>query len=332
MEMIERYLQAVGFWLPKQQKDDIIAELSADIYAQVEEQESGLGRKLNDAEIETILKQRGRPVFVANRFLPQEHLIGPLLFPVYRFVIKVIALCYLVPWVLAWVGMMTWDTTYRTQQTSSSWFAAIGSMTGSLWTTAFIAIGTATLVFAVLERLQAKSHFLDDWSPRKLPPARNPNLIPRSSSAIEMAVNWIFFLWWASSARTSELLIGSSIHISLSPQWSWFYWGYFILALGNATLAGANILRPYWTATRASLRLLSDAIGAALFCWLMKADILIGIAVAGASSEKTQALTSVIKTLMPKGFLFALVVSLIVVAVDIYRVMRVQSSTEPSTV
>src|ERR1035438_9713626 len=116
MEMIERYLQAVGFWLPKQQKDDIIAELSADIYAQVEEQESGLGRKLKDAEIETILKQRGRPVFVANRFLPQEHLIGPLLFPVYRFVIKVIALCYLVPWVLAWIGMMTWDTAYRAQQ------------------------------------------------------------------------------------------------------------------------------------------------------------------------------------------------------------------------
>ena len=30
MEMIERYLQAVRFWLPNRQKDDIIAELSAE--------------------------------------------------------------------------------------------------------------------------------------------------------------------------------------------------------------------------------------------------------------------------------------------------------------
>jgi hypothetical protein len=37
MELIDRYLQAVKFWLPKQQKLDIIAELSEDIYAQIEE-------------------------------------------------------------------------------------------------------------------------------------------------------------------------------------------------------------------------------------------------------------------------------------------------------
>ena len=31
MELIDRYLQAVRFWLPKAQADDIIAELSEDI-------------------------------------------------------------------------------------------------------------------------------------------------------------------------------------------------------------------------------------------------------------------------------------------------------------
>jgi hypothetical protein len=46
MELIERYLQAVKFWLPKRQKDDIIAELSGDIYSQIEEREAALGRAL----------------------------------------------------------------------------------------------------------------------------------------------------------------------------------------------------------------------------------------------------------------------------------------------
>ena len=71
MELIERYLQAVKFWLPKAQKQDIIAELSEDIYSQMEEKESELGRKLSDLEVEIILKQRGRPVLVANRYQPQ---------------------------------------------------------------------------------------------------------------------------------------------------------------------------------------------------------------------------------------------------------------------
>ena len=106
MELIERYLQAVGFWLPNRQKDDIIAELSADIHAQVEEQETTLGRKMNQAEVEALLKKRGRPVLVANRFLPQESLIGPVLFPVYCFILKVVSLCYLVPWLLITIGLM----------------------------------------------------------------------------------------------------------------------------------------------------------------------------------------------------------------------------------
>jgi len=46
--------------------------------------------------VEALLKQRGSPFLVANRFLPQESLIGPVLFPIYRFSIKIAVLCYLI--------------------------------------------------------------------------------------------------------------------------------------------------------------------------------------------------------------------------------------------
>ncbi len=82
MELIDRYLKAVKFWLPKAQQDDIITELSEDVRSQIEDEEAELGRKLNEAEVEGILKQLGRPVLVANRYLPQQHLIGPVLFPI----------------------------------------------------------------------------------------------------------------------------------------------------------------------------------------------------------------------------------------------------------
>jgi hypothetical protein len=50
--------------------EDIVAELSEDIRSQIEEQEAKLGRTLDKAEVGAILKLRGRPVLVANRYLP----------------------------------------------------------------------------------------------------------------------------------------------------------------------------------------------------------------------------------------------------------------------
>ena len=36
MELLNRYVQAVKFWLPSSQQDDIAAELSEDIRSQIE--------------------------------------------------------------------------------------------------------------------------------------------------------------------------------------------------------------------------------------------------------------------------------------------------------
>lgn len=93
MDLLNRYLQAVKFWLPGSQQDDIAAELSEDIRSQIEEREAALGRKLNDDDLEQILKQRGRPLLVAEKYLPQKSLIGRVLFPAYRFVLKLVLLC-----------------------------------------------------------------------------------------------------------------------------------------------------------------------------------------------------------------------------------------------
>src|ERR1700719_1105167 len=196
MQLLERYLQAVKFWLPKEQKEDIIAELSEDIRSQIDEKEAELGRKLNEVELEAILKQRGRPILVANRYLPQEQLIGPVLFPIYRLVLKIVMLCYLVPWTVTWIALLIFNSGYAAKFAGHSWTGALGSLWASLWTTAFIAVGTVTLVFAILERAQLKSHFLEEWNPRKLPAVNNPDLIPRFNSIFELADSLIFCVWW----------------------------------------------------------------------------------------------------------------------------------------
>jgi hypothetical protein len=324
MELLDRYLQAVRFWLPRAQQDDIVAELSEDIRSQVEEQEIALGRKLNEAEIELILKNRGRPLLVANRYLPQQHLIGPVLFPVYRFVLKIVILCYLLPWLLVWIGLMSFDSGYRSAHSvGGDLFGAWGSF----WLTAFIAIGLITVVFAVLERAQSKSRFLEDWEPRKLPPVRNARLIPRASSVVEVAVNLVFLLWWVNGMWSQTIFERSSVRIVLAPTWRVFFWAYLLLAVANIVASSVNLLRPYWTGLRASIRLATDCAGAALFCWLLKARILAEISAPNLSSARAAEISNAINTHLARSFPFAVLACVIFVALpDVVRLVRLKTS------
>src|SRR5260221_5904224 len=113
MELLDRYLQAIEFWLPKRQRQDIIAELSEDLRSQVEEKETELGRKLEDAEVEAILKRCGSPLEVASRYRPQQYLIGPTLFPIYRFVLAVFLIGGVVSRVFVWPGFLLVDPAHR---------------------------------------------------------------------------------------------------------------------------------------------------------------------------------------------------------------------------
>ena len=330
MELLDRYLQAVGFWLPRKQKKDILAELSEDLRSQIEEKEAELGRKLTECDLEALLKQRGRPVLVANHYLPQQYLIGPTLFPIYRFVLGIVALCYLVPWVLVAIGLLVFDSSYRARQIHDGWFAAVLSLWSSWWMVAFVALGVVTIVFAVLERVNAKSRFLEEWEPRKLPEVRDPNRIPRISSGIEVGLGLAFCIWWI-YVSPSTVMSNPSVRIVLSSSWPYFYWGCLLVTLLNLSLSAVNIVRPYWTRLRAVLRLLSDAAGSALFCWIMKAHLLVGITVANVPAERTAQIANASNLWAARMFPVALIVAVAVLVRNVYRIVRINPGTPEIT-
>ena len=88
MELLDRYLEAVRKNLPWKRQDDLLAELRANLEAQLEDKESALGRSLTKEEAEAWVKQLGSPMQMAARYQPQQYLIGPALFPIYRLVLK----------------------------------------------------------------------------------------------------------------------------------------------------------------------------------------------------------------------------------------------------
>src|ERR1700722_9531659 len=97
MELLDRYLRAVEFWLPKEQRGDVIDELSDDLRSEIDDKRAAAGRAPSEDEIAAILKERGHPMLVAGRYLPQQYLIGPTLLPLYRFVLRALLLWILVP-------------------------------------------------------------------------------------------------------------------------------------------------------------------------------------------------------------------------------------------
>ena len=328
MELLDRYLQAVKFWLPNKQKQDIIAELAEDLRSQIEDREAELGRKLNESEIAALLKQRGRPVLVANRFLPQESLIGPVLFPIYLLVLKIVAAFYMVPWILVWIGL----TISRAAHSGQSLIASVGSFWTAFWPMAFFMVGGITTVFALLERVQAKSQFLEEWDPRKLPPVRDPNRIPRASSFVEVVANMVFCIWLIGGMWYQTVLHFSGVTITLAPTWRYFFWGFLLLGVGNTVASAVNLVRPYWTWVRATIRLVSGAVGSVLFCWLMKANIFAAIGVVNVAPEKTSQIAHAINWWSAKMFPAAVIACAIIAAVDAYRIFRVRSNASPGIV
>src|ERR1700743_1954392 len=88
MDLLERYLQAVGQYLPEATKDDTLAELRVNLLAQMDDRAEELDRPLNDGDVAAILLEHGKPEKVALRYLPQRALIGPAIFPFYMFTLR----------------------------------------------------------------------------------------------------------------------------------------------------------------------------------------------------------------------------------------------------
>jgi hypothetical protein len=214
MELVDRYLHAVKFWLPRAEKDDIIAELSEDLRSQIEEKESELGHQLADADVEPILKRFGPPMAVAGRYLPQQFLIGPTLFPIYRVVIRALLLYFLLPWLLLWMGIAIFSPDFRADHPGVALFASLEPW----WLACTWSLFINTLIFAVLDRSKARQHLVDSWNPRSLPPVRDLNRISRGSTIFELVVAIGALAFWVQLDTFHSVFHIFGITITLSSR------------------------------------------------------------------------------------------------------------------
>ena len=257
MDLIQRYLQAVKFLLPRAQQDDIVKELSEDIRSQMEDKETELARPLNEIDQAAILKQYGHPLIVASRYRqpPFQHLIGPALFPFYWFVLKTLLWLALGVCVLNGIALLTSGAPLRQLLSGVLTFAH----------TALPAFGWVTLLFAVLDFLEAKFRLLDRlnrrWDPRSLPSLGKRTQVRRSESIFGLVAGTVYIFWLLAAPYYPLLIFGPAApFLRLTPLWHQFYIPVIVLALGGLAQSAVNLARPHWTWLRAATRLVSNIV------------------------------------------------------------------------
>ncbi len=261
MDLLERYLQAVKKYLPARRQDDIIAELRANMESQIEDRESELGRPLTTSELEDLLRKMGHPMLVASRYQPQQYLIGPTLFPMYLYVLRLTML-----WAFVICMIVTVVVTPLTTTGGRAIFESLLRMPGILIQTA----AWITLVFAALDffGLGIQTRFR---LPPAYPPASPRTGIPvrcrrsrrtptglasvaRSRMAVaEIIFGSLFLVWLLLIPSHPFLMLGPGVVFlkvvpyQLSPAWWAFFWWIIALNIVQIVWKCIDLLRGTWS-------------------------------------------------------------------------------------
>ena len=197
MDLIDRYLAAIGVLLPMGQREDIIAELRDALMTRSEDREAELGRPLNPDEAADLLRAFGHPVAVAARYGSGQYLIGPELYPLYALAVKVLLAIVAASAVVTGVVVATVDPGHPG--------AAIAAARGVLWNGGMGNLGVLTIIAAILQHHNIRLKFLSDWNPKdlpKTPPRRRVRRQSRLDLATGVVVQTVFALWWTRGARS----------------------------------------------------------------------------------------------------------------------------------
>ncbi|PIB93704.1 hypothetical protein CSW62_20270 [Caulobacter sp. FWC2] len=318
-DLIDRYLAAVAALLPKDQRQDIIAELRDLIMNRVEEQEAVLRRPLDKREIEALLRDIGHPIAVAGRYGPRTALIGPELYPFWEFGVKVLlAIAAIAAIVPAGILLVTGHGGPHT----------ISGVINDFIASALTLIGCATLVGAAVERGWIKLGDFSQWKASDLPhipQGKGLFVKSRFEGLFELIVTLLFIAWWT---RLLPFPMGALVHdggdvgIALSPVLTTLYWPILALSVVQALSSLILVVKPGWVRPRASLELICSLGGLALVAILWPAQPLITLMLPDAPGENLAHLQRTVDLTFKVMMVVAAGVYLIKLFVDGRRLVR----------
>ena len=272
MDLLERYLYAVGRYLPMATKEDTLAELRANLLEQMDAHAEELGRPLTDDEIADTLRGHGNPAVVALRYLPQRSLIGPTIFPFYLLTLRpILAVVLLIYFITYGVKLIA------TGDTPGAWATGIVHALLGVIPVLLVNAAIITLIFAIIEVVHRKryaSTASDAWDPEKLSPLpAHSRPKPAASRIADLVFHCLWMLYVLEIPHHPYLIVGpgaaylSHLSIGWAPVWHVFYAAFVVLLVLQL---GIKIARLFGSLGRwkAALSLLESTFGVLTIGWL----------------------------------------------------------------
>ena len=307
MLLVERYLEAVREHLPREKRNDIVAELGDVLRSQIEDAEAEQGRVLTEDEIAAMLTRYGAPEVVAARYGARTHLIGPAVYPQYRAVVTVMLR------ILAAALLIALAATAFTASDPTRALLRV-AWTGALVVIAHLTV--VTLIFARLERINDRIDWTPRWDPRNLPqPPRRRTSIPRWEAATSILMTTFWLLWWTDVLPINRWLLGDQLPLAPAPIWDALTPAIISLMVASIVLGVAAFLRPHWIRFYEAADLLLDLGIIVVLFRALRAPVLI---VVTDLTSPMAGLGTVFNWLLTVGLL----VAILLVAVSIASTLR----------
>lgn len=174
MNLLDKYVAAVGKNLPGKNRQDIEAELHSTLEDMLEDRSQQSGRPVDDAMVAELLKEYGAPDKVAAGYGPTRYLIGPRLFPMFEMVLKIV-------WtVLFAVSLFSFAISFSAHPEGAGFISSLGQFFMQLIMGLITAFGNIVIIFAILERTLPASEFEDEhkeWDPAQLDKEPDPQRV-----------------------------------------------------------------------------------------------------------------------------------------------------------
>lgn len=165
MNLLDKYIVAIGRNLPRKNREDIEAEIRSTLEDMLEERTQGNG-PADEATIIELLKEYGSPAEVASTYKTHQYLIGPRMFPLFERVLRIVFVVVAAASIFGLVVALT-----KTGLTGPEFASSLSDWFGGLVSGLIAAFGNVALVFAIIERTKVSDRFekeFKEWDPKEL--------------------------------------------------------------------------------------------------------------------------------------------------------------------
>ena len=315
MNLVDRYVAAIGRELPPRNAAEITAELKDVLLSKIEDQEAELGRPLTDKEIGQMLIAFGHPMIVAGRYRKTQYLIGPELFPLWVATMRTVLM---IGGAILLVGFVV-----NTAATNSPPVALLQKALQAFWPAFIWVFGVVTLVFAVNERM-GRYRFTHNWSPRQLPPVRTLGR-KRFNLMAEIGMGGVFLLWWTGLLRFRAWLPAPpAVDVHLAATWAPFYVPVIVYVAVQIAINVLALARPGWGRLNASLSLAKYVAACTLVGLILKAGHWVEVVAPAAPAHVLEAMTRGFDRWLQLGLTASFVVFAVKAGIEAYRLYRLR--------